>query len=455
MPSEYQAVVIGGGVTGLCTAFYLQRRLGAGAVAVLEANTNPGGTARTDAVDGFLCDWGPNGFLDREPRTLQWMDDLGLSSDLIKANALAAKRFIMKDGRLIEIAGPPKFFVSPLLSIPGRLRLMGEPLIRQKADGRPETIWDFAARRIGAEAADTMVSPMVTGIFGGDAKQLSLEHCFPRMAAMERDYGGLYKALKAKRRENKGASAMGPGGTLTTLKQGMGQVASTAQVALGEHYRSGAAVTTIERLLQGFRVSTTDGPALETKSVVVAVPAYAAASMINGFDTALSAALGRIAYADIAVLCTAYKRDRVGHDMNGFGFLIPRKEGKRTLGCIWTSSLFPHQAPDGWVMLRSMYGGYTDPDAVRMTDSGMVDCLKREIHPLLKIDGDPDFVRIYRHFAGIPQYLLHHGELLAAIEAGEQRHPGLVFAGNAYRGVGLNDCVLSAHRACDRLHSLE
>src|SRR5690606_8568172 len=183
-----------GGVTGLCAAYYLQREFGQGKVALLEAAPSPGGTARTDATEGFLCDWGPNGFLDREPRTLEWVNDLGLGSDLIQANTLAARRFIVKDNRLVEIVGPPRFFTSPLLSVPGRMRLLWEPFVPQRTEAAPESIWNFAARRIGPEAADTMVSPMVTGIFGGDAKQLSLEHCFPRMAAMERDHGGLYKA---------------------------------------------------------------------------------------------------------------------------------------------------------------------------------------------------------------------------------------------------------------------
>jgi oxygen-dependent protoporphyrinogen oxidase len=137
--------------------------------------------------------------------------------------------------------------------------------------------------------------------------------------------------------------------------------------------------------------------------------------------------------------------------MNGFGFLIPPKEGKRTLGCIWTSSIFPRQAPEGWVLLRTMYGGFNDPAAIELSDDEMLRYLRQDVHPLLGINSDPEFLRIFRHPRGIPQFLLGHGEVLAGVEAAESRYPGLVFAGNAYRGVGLNDCVLSAHRAVDLL----
>jgi oxygen-dependent protoporphyrinogen oxidase len=293
--------------------------------------------------------------------------------------------------------------------------------------------------------------PMVTGIFGGDAKRLSLEHCFPRMHSMEQQYGSLLKALLAKKRQKQQVSAAGPSGVLTSFPDGVGYLAEHATSRLGDRAWTNARVCGISRENGGYRVETVDGRTVMAEQVVVATPAFAAAEMVAAMDVDLTRALGGIAYANITVVCSGYRRDKVGHDMNGFGFLVPPREGMRTLGCIWTSSIFPSQAPKDHILLRSMYGGFNDPEAVNLSDAELVDYLRREVHPLLKTDSDPDFLRIFRHKRGIPQYLLGHGDLLRAIEAAEDRCPGLVFAGNSYRGVGLNDCVVSAHRAVDRL----
>lgn len=451
MAEETKVAILGGGVTGLCAAFYLAKAYGRDGVLLLEASDYVGGHTRTEHVDGFLCDRGSNGFLNREPLTLQWVENLGLSDRLRTANEAAAHRFILKNERLMEVIGPPKFLLTSLLSVRGRLRLMCEPLIKPKRDDAPESIWDFAARRIGREAADMMVSPMVTGIFGGDAHQLSLAHCFPRMAAMEREYGGLVKALIAKKRENKAASPIGPAGVLTSFDKGMGFLPESAAAKLADRIRPQTKVVGLRWQDGCYSVDTEPGMTIRAESVVVAVPAYAAAPIVAGLDDNLAQALDAIAYADILVICTGHRREEIQHDLNGFGFLVPRNQHKRVLGCIWTSSLFPNQAPKDWALLRTMYGGYTDPEVLNLSDLELMDYLKKEVGSILGFDRNPELIRIYRHKRGIPQYLLDHEQHMETIEAAERRFPGLVFAGNAYRGVGLNDCVVSAHRAITQL----
>jgi protoporphyrinogen/coproporphyrinogen III oxidase len=456
MKREKQVIVIGGGITGLCAAYYLAKKLGRENVILLEAENRVGGTTRSDVVDGYACDWGPNGFLDREPATLEWISELGLSNALIRAEKSAKHRFIYTKGRVTEAVGPPKFFFSPMLSVKGRLRLMCEPLIPGKHDHTGESIWKFAARRIGKEAADTLVGPMVTGIFGGDARVLSLEHCFPRMAATEREYGSLTKALIAKKLQKKAVSPTGPSGTLTSFKEGIGRLAVEAANALGEVVRTGVRVANISRLNEGlYAVATANGSVFHARAVVVAAPAYAAAEFCRELDASVSKVLAAIEYANITVVCTGYKAQDVQGERNGFGFLVPRQEGLRILGCLWTSSFFPEQAPAGRVLLRTMIGGYTDPEAIRLSDEELLDLVLRELHPIMKISSQPEYTRILRWPRGIPQYLLGHGEILRKLDAAEERHPGLAFAGNAYRGVGLNDCVLSALRASNQvLHFL-
>ncbi|MCC6145805.1 MAG: protoporphyrinogen oxidase [Candidatus Hydrogenedentes bacterium] len=452
MAEDARFVVIGGGVSGLCTGFYLARQFGAGEVVVLEAGEVPGGTARTEETEGFRCEWGPNGFLDREPLTLQWVEDLGLKDQLIQANEAASHRYVLKGNRLVEIKPPPAFLFSPILSLRGKARLLCEPLIEPVKDDSPESIWHFAARRIGREAADTMVQAMVSGIFAGDAKQLSLQHCFPRMAQMEREYGSLFKALKARKKGS--TAAMGPGGTLTSFAGGIATLPRAVAAALGESLRLGTPVAALSRSRDRFVVDTTDGRQIRAEFVVMAAPSYAAAKILQPLDNQLDSVLNGIGYADITVVCCGYKRARVGRDLNGFGFLVPRTQKKRVLGSLWTSSIFANRAPEGYALFRNMFGGYTDPEAARLPDDELIKLVQQEIHPLLRIAGPPDFVRIFRHRPGIPQYLLGHDTRLAALDSAEQRHRGLIFAGNAYRGVGINDCVVSAHRAVERITAL-
>jgi len=449
MTEPLKTLIIGGGISGLCAAFYAARRHGADRVLLLESSDTLGGTATTESVDGFTLERGPNGFLDKEPKTLQWVTELGLNPEVIKANSLAAKRFIFRNGQLHELQPPPAFLFSQVLSLQGRLRLMGEPLIPQRVSGEEESIWDFAARRIGAEAADTLVAPMVSGIYGGDARQLDLASCFPRMAAMEAEHGGLFRAMMAKKKEAKpgGGTAMGPGGTLTSFKGGMATLVNRASEQLGDRARRNTPVTAINNVEGGYAVRCANGETFTAESVIVAAPAHAAAGMVRGIDANLADALAAIPYTSMTVVCTAYDQAAVGNKLNGFGFLIPRTQGRRILGCIWTSTLFPGRAPHGKILLRTMIGGATDPDAVKLDDEAMLDVIRKELFPILDIKSDPVLHRIFRWEKAIPQYTFGHQVRVRAIEAAEERHPGLRFAGNAYRGVGINDCVVSALKA--------
>ena len=170
-------------------------------------------------------------------------------------------------------------------------------------------------------------------------------------------------------------------------------------------------------------------------------------------DEGLSRYLSVIPHASIAVVCTAYPVEKVGRSTNGFGFLIPPNQHKRVLGCIWTSSVFDDYAPEGYVFLRTMIGGADDPDAVRMTDADLVSAVKEDVHPVMRIDVEPEFVKIYRHRTGIPQYYLNHGDILNNLDYALKRFPGLHLAGNAYRGVSLNDCVVNATAVADEILS--
>lgn len=449
--NDYKVLILGGGITGLCAANLLSRHYKPENVLLLEASGAFGGTASTEHISGFTCDLGPNGYLDKEPLMKKWILDLGLTTRLVRANEAAAHRFVMLGGKLKEVKPPPGFLFSNVLSIGGRMRMMSEPFIPRRKDDSPESIWDFAARRIGPEAADSLVSPMVTGIFGGDAKALSVEHCFPKLVAAEREHGSLLKGLSAAKKENPNASAAGPSGVLTTFDKGVGALTQAAAAKLGKQAQLNERVMQIDYRDKRFVVTTAHGAKYTADAVVCAMPAYAAADAFGLMERSIASALGQIPYAPMVVVAAGFRRDEVGHDLNGFGFLVPRTEKPRALGCIWTSTLFPHQAPQGCVLLRVMYGGALDPTAISLSDRDLLDQFMRDIGPTLKLSKMPGFVRIYRWQKAIPQYTLDHGKRMRGIEQAEFHFKGLAFAGNAYRGVGLNDCVVSAHRAAQRI----
>lgn len=480
MPSDhFHTIVVGGGIAGLATAHRLARELGRDRVHLLEASDYLGGHVRTTREAGYQLDWGPNGFLDREPKMLEWIRELGLEGELISANQAAARRFLLRKGRLVELVGPPKFLVAPLLSVPGRLRLLMEPLIPARRDTAPESVFDFAARRIGREAAETLVSAMVLGVFGGDAHQLSLQHCFPRMAAMEREHGGLFRAMMAARRgagagrprggaptvggagrsrsggTEGGGGPMGPGGTLTSLRGGIGRLAERAAEALGDVAQREAPVSNIEKINDGFvvycgRAGARPSP-LHCKNVVLATPAYVAAELVRGLAPELAARFGSVKYASLVVACTGFRRERVGHDLRGFGYLIPPREECETLGCLWTTSIFPGAGPEGGVLLRTMMGGALHPETVERSDEELFAIVKRDVFDVVGATGTPALARVFRHRRAIPQYGLDHGEVLQAAQEAERAYPGLYFTGSAFRGVAMIDCVADAFRVAERV----
>ena len=413
------------------------------------ATSGPTPSTATNAIGG------PNGFLDKEPKTLEWIDELGLTDQLVRANEASAHRFVCINDQLVELKPPPAFLTSPVMSPAGKLRLLMEPLIGPKTDHTPESVWHFAARRIGKQAADNLVSAMVLGVYGGDAKQLSLAHAFPRMAEMEREHGGLFKAMIAKKKEAKkngttGGSPMGPGGTLTTFKNGIGSFTHAAYEKVRDSVSLNKALKNVSKTDNGFQVDCEDGTAIQTDAVVCAIPPHAIRSRFDTISPNIHTAAAKVHCAPVAVVCTGYDRDQVDHDLNGFGFLVPPNQNKPVMGCIWATSVFDDVAPDGAVMLRSMIGGVLRPELVSGSDEDLVGHIEQEIHPLMGITTPPKFVQIFRHANGIPQYNLNHQEILDTITTVENQAPGLYFTGNWLRGISMNDCVVDGYAVSAR-----
>lgn len=455
-----KAIVVGGGISGLATAYLLREKSKAAGVdldvTVVEKEKRVGGKIWSIKDDGYLCEWGPNGFLDSKPQTLELCAALGVTDRLMRSNDNARKRFIYSEGVLHRLPeNGVAFFRSNLISWPGKMRLAMEPFISGPPAGIDETLASFGRRRLGKEALRKLIAPMVSGVFAGDPETMSLNSCFPRIAELEREYGSLVMAMirlaRKKRRERAEgkvvSSAAGPGGVLTSFRNGIQELTDILAEKLHGTVMEGAAVYRVAKSQSGsYRVHTDNGD-MDADLVILACPSHASAGMVADLDGKMAGLLGQIPYSPMVVVCLGFDRERIEHDLCGFGYLIPKEEGMNTLGTLWDSSIFKNRAPEGKVLLRSMMGGACFPERISLSDDEVGKKVRDDLRQTMGIKAEPSFVRIFRHPRAIPQYTVGHGNRLAALEKQCRRHPGLFLTGNSYRGIGLNDCVAAAQKA--------
>jgi oxygen-dependent protoporphyrinogen oxidase len=498
-----RVVIVGGGITGLTTALNVREKAAAAGVdvevLVLEGGASPGGNIRTERVAGYTIENGPNGFLDNAPRTLELVRRIGLESALQPADEAAAKRLIYRRGRLQEApTGLSSFLTSGLLSLPGKLRVLMEPFARSRPEAE-ETIFEFASRRIGTEAASVLVDAMVSGVFAGNVHELSLQSSFPRMAAMEAEHGGLVRAMIARMKARKSArreveerrargeevgeltrpgGPAGPGGTLTSFQGGLDTLIEGLVDALpGTAVRTGSKVAAVARAPASatgdpspggpdgsmteaneartspdspWSVRLDSGGEVHADAVVVTIPSPRAAPLVRGLDPELADTLDEIKTAGLAVVALAWDQADVP-DANGFGFLVPRGEGPRILGCLWDSSVFPGRAPDGKVLVRCMIGGAHDPDAVSEPEHRLIRQARADLEDAMGITAEPELARVYRWPLGIGQYHVGHQGRLDRIHARLDALPGLWVAGSSYYGVAMNACIEKAWDQADEI----
>jgi len=436
-----RVAVVGGGVAGLATALAIRDRAAATGLplelTILEAASRPGGNLRSERADGYVVEWGPNGFLDNVPATLELVERIGLAAEIQRADAAASIRFLWRDGRLHALAASPLgFFASSVLSLGGRLRVLREPWTRPKPERLDESVHDFAARHIGEEAARVLVGAMVSGVFAGDARQLSLASAFPKMATMEAEHGSLVRAMLARGRERRAAKKRlaalrargadapelerpggpaGPGGTLTSFRNGIETLVEGLARAHGDALELGRPALALLRLGGGgWRIEAEGGP-VDADEVVLATPAAQAAPLVAPLDGALARTLEEIPNAGLAVVALAFDAAALGGAPRGFGFLAPRGEGLRILGCLWDSSIFPGRAPAGKVLWRAMIGGALDPLAVALPDDELIGLVRGDLERAMGVRVAPERRWIFRHRGGIGQYVVGHGERLARI----------------------------------------
>lgn len=461
----HHVAVVAGGIAGLATALDLldeaDRRQAPLRVTVFEKEAEPGGNLRTLRHDGWQLEWGPNGFLDNEPATLRLVERVGLNDQLQRSSDAARRRFLLIEGRLREIpTSPGAFLKSDLLPLTAKLRMAGELFIPPRRDlGRAaddpstdETIARFGTRRLGAVFTRRMLDPMVKGIFGGEAHRLSLAAAFPRMVELEKDYGGLFKAMirlgREKKRAGRSKTDAGPSGTLHSFDGGMAALIEAVAAELHDDERAelvtGVDVQKIRPTSAGWLIADAEREYGPFTAVVEAAPAHAATRHLAGVSDDLAAPLAKIPFAPMAVVALGFDRSAVGHDLDGFGLLVPGSEKRDLLGALWTSSIFGGRAPGGKVLLRCMAGGSGNPGVMDLDDDALVTLLMAELRSLLGIKGSPEMARIIRHERAIAQYLPGHLALLKSLDAAAAARPGLFLTGSSYRGISVNSCVKEA-----------
>jgi len=435
-------IIIGGGISGLSLAYFLREQDPSFDITVLESGKKAGGKIWTDKVEGFLCEGGVNGFLDNRPRTLELAEKLSLSP--LRSSENARKRFIFSDSILHRLPeSPVAFFTSNLLSLSGRLRILGEMFVA-KGTGEEETLAEFARRRLGQEAYEKLIDPMASGIYAGDPNAMSLKSCFLKVYNLEQNYGSLIKGMLKMQKEAKKTGkkvGAGPGGVLTSFYDGMESMIQALTAFLGDALKTAAKVVSVDKVNNGYTVHCADGKSFDADVVVIASPAHEAMGMVKPLDITLSSVLSEISYPAVSVVCLGYKRTRIRRPLDGFGFLVPYREGRKILGTLWDSSIFPNRAPEGFVLLRTMLGGARMSDLALRGRDTLIDLVTGELKDIMGIDVQPDFGQVYTHEKGIPQYTPGHEKRLERIDEIMKKFKGMYITGNAYRGIGVNDCI--------------
>lgn len=459
--------IVGGGITGLAAAFYLQREAQARglevAVTVLEAEDRLGGKIITEQVESFVIEGGPDSFITEKPWGISLCKDLGLEHELIPANEQQKTVYVLRQGRIVpfpsgfRLTVPTEvwpFVRSPLFTPWGKLRMGLDWFIPPRRETSDEALAAFIRRRLGGEALDRIAGPLLAGIFVSDPARLSMQSSFPRLLAMERDHGSLIRAARALKKK---AAAAGPHASsaslFNSLKHGMSHLVGAMEKQLASVIRRNTRVAAVQRTASGFLLGLADGTQLAADQVLLTVPAYAAADMVHQLHPALSRHLHELRFVSTATVSCAYLQEDIPADrvLDGYGVLIPASEPSRVLAATWSSTKFRHRAPADAVLMRAFVGGYRDEAAASLPDDELLKVVTAEFGRLFGVTRPPMLHRIYRWPRANPQYDVGHLDRVAAIEKLAGAIPGLHLAGSSYRGVGIPDCIHSAHQAVKRL----
>ncbi len=455
--------VIGGGISGLAAAHRLVELDSSLEITLFEASGRLGGALHTERRDGFLIERSADMFTTREPWAVDLCRRIGFESQLIETNAEHRKAFVVRRGRLVPVPSgftlmsPTRIWpilTTPLLSLLGKLRLAWEYFTPTKKDDADESLASFARRRLGRQAYERIVQPLIGGIYTADPEKLSMQATMSQFVEMERQHGGLIRGMKkmAKEGEAEQQASGARYGLFLAPRDGMSSLVDAIAARLPDGcVRLNCPVTQLVRTRDAaWRIVAGDSDE-QFDAVIVALPAARAAALLGEVDHELAGDLARIPYAGASVVVSAYRRDQIEHPLDGFGFVVPLVEQRRILACSFASVKFSGRAPDDCVLLRTFVGGACQPELAELPDDALRTLVSEELAELIGVRGEPLFCEVARWPGAMPQYHVGHLQLVERIEQRASSLGGLELAGNAYRGVGIPQCIHSGQQAAERL----
>ncbi|MDA0841280.1 MAG: protoporphyrinogen oxidase [Planctomycetota bacterium] len=466
MEAPHKVIVVGGGITGLTAAYRLvtdAKRAGVQLeVKLLDAAERTGGVIGTSRRDGFVMEEGPDCFISTKPEALEICRELGIEDQVIGTSPTHRRSFIVRRNRLLEVPKgfyllAPDSFLSlartPIFSAAGKARMACDVLIKRKADDKDESLESFVVRRLGREALDRMAQPMVAGIYTADPAKLSLKATFPQFLEWEQEYGSIIRALWIRKKEQaSSASASGARYSLfLSLRKGLQTLTDKLKASLPEGcVQTGVSVNQVSREGKGWQLETNKHP-MSADALCLAIPANLAGGLLNKVSPNLSSELTGIEYHGAITANMVFRREDVDHPLNGMGFVVPAVERKNIIACSFSSVKFEGRAPGEFALLRAYIGGPGQQSLLGRDDTFIADLVERDLHAILGLQAKPMQTHISYSKNVMPQYHIGHLDRVERIERQLAQVPGLALAGNAYRGVGIPDCIRSATAAAAAL----
>ncbi len=457
--------IVGGGISGLAAAFVLEERRLAGnslEFVLYESGPRFGGVLATEQVDGCIVEAGPDSFLTEKPWAADLCRRVGLEDQLIGSNDGDRKTYVLVKGKLVPLPDGLMFMVptklaptfwSTLFSPGTKLRMAREWRFAPRGSRSDESVAALVQRHYGAEMVERLADPLLAGVYGGDASQLSVRAVLPRFVEMESKYGSLGRGMLAARKKAMPSQPAPP--IFTSLKGGMQQLAETLVARISPSaLRPNTRVEALQKQDRGWVVSA--GYASDLfDAVIVATPATVSARLLETTCGDLASELKAIPYGSSMTVALSFGKDVRSALPPGFGFLVPRSECKRMLAATFVHNKFPHRAPGDRALIRCFLGGSRDEQALQLSDEEILAIVREELRQILGLKAEPLFTRIYRWKGAMAQYNVGHLERLQRIERLLQQMPGLALAGNAYRGIGVPDCVRSGEAAAEQVLARE
>ena len=458
-------IIIGGGIAGLATAFRIQREIKEGAnleCILLEGSNHFGGKISTEKLDGFIIERGPDSFISQKPAAIQLCKQLGLEDRLTGTNPGAPSTFVYTGGKLVTMPDglslmiPTKFLpfaLTPLFSLPGKIRMAFDLLIPKKQDNGDESLASFVRRRMGEEALNKMAEPMLAGIYASDPEKMSITSTFPMFVETEKKYRSLILGMLARKKAMLMNAVKRPSSAYSlfmTLKDGLGEmVDAVIKKSPDIQFKSGTKVVGIERNKEKWHLKLDDGSENQVDAVIVATPGTVTAKLLQNITPDSAELLNSIHYVSTATVTLGYKKEGFSHSLDGFGFVVPKAEGCSILACTWTSSKFPHRAPKDYVMLRCYVGGALQEGIAEKDTETLETLVRKDLQQIMGITEIPIFCKVFKNNKSNVQYHVNHSQKIDSIMEDLKNYPGLFLAGSAYRGIGIPDCIQNGNLAAE------